>query len=92
MLTALSLFTPLGGIGQDIVGWFGHAISEGLGGFASWAIGGVIHAMVATTTPSFTSWFAGPWRALLTVVAWLSVPILFVGVGTAALRETSPRW
>ena len=38
------------------------------------------------TTPDFTTWFAGPWRAMLSVVAWLSIPILFVGVGTAALR------
>ena len=81
-----SLLDPLGGIGQDIVGWFGHAISEGIGGFASWAIGGVVHAMASTTTPDFDSWFAGPWRAMLAVVAWLSVPILFIGVGTAALR------
>lgn len=86
MLIGLSVFDPLGGIGQDIVGWFGHAISQGIGEFASWALGGVIHAMVATTTPDFTSWFKGPWRAMLTVVAWLSVPILFIGVGTAALR------
>ncbi len=86
MLVGLSLFDPLGGIGQDIVGWFGHSISQGIGGFTSWAIGGVIHAMQATTTPDFTSWFKGPWRAMLTVVAWLSVPILFIGVGTAALR------
>jgi hypothetical protein len=86
MLLGLSLFDPLGGIGQDIVGWIGHSISQGIGGFASWAIGGVIHAMQATTTPDFTSWFKGPWRAMLTVVAWLSVPILFIGVGTAALR------
>ena len=86
MLLGLSLFDPLGGIGQDIVGWFGHSISQGIGGFTSWAIGGVIHAMQSTTTPDFTSWFKGPWRAMLTVVAWLSVPILFIGVGTAALR------
>jgi hypothetical protein len=86
MLIGLSLFDPLGGIGQDIVGWIGHSISQGIGGFTSWAIGGVIHAMQATTTPDFTSWFKGPWRAMLTVVAWLSVPILFIGVGTAALR------
>ena len=86
MLVGLSLFDPLGGIGQDIVGWLGHSISQGIGGFTSWAIGGVIHAMQATTTPDFTSWFKGPWRAMLTVVAWLSVPILFIGVGTAALR------
>jgi hypothetical protein len=86
MLAGISLFDPLGGLGQDVVSWFGHSISEGIGGFASWAIGGVIHAMQSTTTPDFTSWFAGPWRAMLTVVAWLSIPILFVGVGTAALR------
>lgn len=86
MLAGISLFDPLGGLGQDVVSWFGHSISEGIGGFTSWAIGGVIHAMQSTTTPDFTSWFAGPWRAMLTVVAWLSVPILFVGVGTAALR------
>ena len=86
MLVGLSLFDPLSGIGQDIVGWFGHSISQGIGGFTSWAIGGVIHAMQATTTPDFTSWFKGPWRAMLTVVAWLSMPILFIGVGTAALR------
>ena len=42
--------------------------------------------MQSTTTPDFTSWFAGPWRAMLSVVAWLSIPILFFGVGTAALR------
>ena len=86
MLIGLSLLDPLGGVGQDIVGWIGRSISQGIGGFASWAIGGVIHAMQSTTTPDFTSWFEGPWRAMLTVVAWLSVPILFIGVGTAALR------
>jgi hypothetical protein len=86
VLTAISLLDPLGGAGQDIVSWLGHSISQGIGGFASWAIGGVTHAMQSTTTPDFTWWFAGPWRAMLSVVAWLSVPILFVGVGTAALR------
>lgn len=82
----LSLTDPLGSAGQDIVGWLGHAISQGIGSFASWSINGVIGAMQSTTTPDFTSWFEGPWRAMLVVVAWLSVPILFVGVGTAALR------
>jgi hypothetical protein len=86
MLIGLSLLDPLGGVGQDIVGWIGRSISQGIGGFASWAIVGVIHAMQSTTTPDFTSWFKGPWRAMLTVVAWLSVPVLFIGVGTAALR------
>ena len=85
-MIGFSIFSPLGGLGQDVVSWLGHSISEGIGGFASWAIGGVIHAMQSTTTPDFTSWFAGPWRAMLSVVAWLSIPILFVGVGTAALR------
>jgi len=85
-MIGFSIFSPLGGLGQDVVNWFGHSISEGIGGFSSWAIGGVIHAMQSTTTPDFTSWFAGPWRAMLAVVAWLSIPILFVGVGTAALR------
>jgi len=86
MLLGLSLFDPLGGVGQDIVSWLGHSIAQGIGGFASWAIGGVIHAMQSTTTPDFRTWFKGPWRAMLTVVAWLSLPILFIGVGTAALR------
>ena len=85
-MIGFSIFSPLGGLGQDVVNWLGHSISEGIGGFSSWAIGGVIHAMQSTTTPDFTSWFAGPWRAMLAVVAWLSIPILFVGVGTAALR------
>ncbi len=85
-MIGFSIFSPLGGLGQDVVNWLGHSISEGIGGFSSWAIGGVIHAMQSTTTPDFTSWFAGPWRAMLSVVAWLSIPILFVGVGTAALR------
>ncbi len=86
MLIGLSLLDPLGGVGQDIVGWIGRSISQGIGGFASWAIGGVVHSMQSTTTPDFTSWFMGPWRAMLTVVAWLSVPVLFIGVGTAALK------
>ena len=86
MLAGISLLNPIGGLGQDVVGWLGHAISEGIGSFASWAIGGVIHAMSATTTPNFASWFKGPWRAMLSVVAWLSIPVLFFGVGTAALR------
>jgi hypothetical protein len=86
MLLGVSLLEPLGGVGRDIVGWFGHSISQGIGGFTSWATGGVIHAMQSTTTPDFTSWFKGPWKAMLTVVAWLSVPVLFIGVGTAALR------
>jgi hypothetical protein len=86
VLAGISLFSPLGGLGRDVVSFFGHAILQGIGGFASWAIGGVVHAMSSTTTPDFTSWFTGPWRAMLSVVAWLSVPILFVGVSTAALR------
>jgi len=86
VLAGISLFSPLGGLGRDVVSWFGQAITQGIGSFASWAIGGVVHAMASTTTPDFTSWFTGPWRAMLGVVAWLSVPILFVGVGTAALR------
>jgi hypothetical protein len=86
MLVGISLFDPIGSIGQDVVSWFGHSISEGIGSFTAWAIGGVVNAMQSTTTPDFTSWFAGPWLAMLTVVAWLSVPILFIGVGTAALR------
>ncbi|MGO8862450.1 MAG: hypothetical protein ACLQRH_17060 [Acidimicrobiales bacterium] len=81
-----SIFNPVGDLGQDVVNWLGHSISEGIGGFSSWAIGGVIGAMQSTTTPDFTTWFAGPWRAMLSVVAWLSIPILFVGVGTAVLR------
>jgi hypothetical protein len=90
MLAGISVLDPLGGLGQDMVGWLGHSISQGIGGFAAWAIGGVVHAMQSTTTPDFTSWFAGPWRAMLSVVAWLSVPILFVGVGSAALRGDLP--
>ena len=86
MLVALSVPNPLGGVGQDIVGWLGRSISQGIGGFASWAINGVIHAMQATTNPDFGTWFSGPWRAMLTVVAWLSLPILFIGVGSAAVR------
>ena len=85
-MIGFSIFSPVEGLGKDVVSWFGHSISEGIGGFSSWAIGGVIHAMASTTTPDFTSWFAGPWRAMLAVVVWLSIPILFVGVGTAALR------
>ena len=85
-MIGFSIFSPVEGLGQDVVSWFGHSISEGIGGFSSWAIGGVIDAMQSTTTPDFTTWFAGPWRAMLSVVAWLSIPILFVGVGTAALR------
>ena len=85
-MIGFSIFSPVGDLGQDVVNWLGHSISEGIGGFSSWAIGGVIDAMQSTTTPDFTTWFAGPWRAMLSVVAWLSIPILFVGVGTAALR------
>ena len=85
-MIGFSIFSPVEGLGKDVVSWFGHSISEGIGGFSSWAIGGVIHAMASTTTPDFTTWFAGPWRAMLAVVVWLSIPILFVGVGTAALR------
>jgi type IV secretion system protein TrbL len=85
-MVGFSIFNPVGDLGHDVVNWLGHSIAEGIGGFSSWAIGGVIHAMSSTTTPDFTSWFAGPWRAMLAVVAWLSIPILFVGVGTAALR------
>lgn len=81
-----SLLDPVGSVGRDVVSWFGHSIMEGIGGFTSWAIGGVVHAMDSTTTPDFGSWFTGPWRAMLSVVAWLSVPVLFVGVGTAALQ------
>lgn len=85
-MIGFSIFNPVGDLGHDVVNWLGHSILEGIGSFSSWAIGGVIHAMASTTTPDFTSWFAGPWRAMLSVVAWLSIPILFVGVGTAALR------
>lgn len=85
-MIGFSIFNPVGDLGHDVVNWLGRSILEGIGGFSSWAIGGVIHAMSSTTTPDFTSWFAGPWRAMLSVVAWLSIPILFVGVGTAALR------
>lgn len=86
MLVAISVFDPLGGLGRDVAAWIGRSITQGIATFATWAIGGVVHAMVSTTTPDFTSWFAGPWRAMLSVVAWLSVPVLFVGVATAALR------
>ena len=64
-MIGFSIFNPLGGLGQDVVNWLGHSISEGIGGFSSWAIGGVIDAMQSTTTPDFTTWFAGPWRAML---------------------------
>ncbi|MHB1891453.1 MAG: hypothetical protein ACYCUF_11310 [Acidimicrobiales bacterium] len=86
MLAGISLFDPLGGLGRDVVGWFGHSIAQGIGDFAAWAIGGLVRAMDSTTTPELTSWFRGPWRAMLSVVAWLSIPILFVGVAMAALR------
>ena len=58
-MIGFSIFSPVEGLGKDVVSWFGHSISEGIGGFSSWAIGGVIHAMSSTTTPDFTSWFAG---------------------------------
>ena len=53
-MIGFSIFSPVEGLGQDVVNWFGHSISEGIGGFSSWAIGGVIHAMQSTTTPDFT--------------------------------------
>ena len=44
--------------------------------------------MQATTTPDFTYWFKGPCRDMLTVVAWMSVPIICIGVGTTARGVT----
>jgi hypothetical protein len=64
---AKSLLDPVGGIGRDVVSWFGQATSSGIGSFASLAIGGVIHAMESTTNPDFSSWFEGPWRAMLSL-------------------------
>ena len=44
-MIGFSIFSPLGGLGHDVVSWFGQSISEGIGGFSSWAIDGVIHAI-----------------------------------------------
>ena len=83
----------MAGIGTDIADAIlhalGNAVLSGVAHLAAWAIGGVVHAVVATTSVDPATVMApgaGPWRAMVTVAAMVSVPILIVAVSQAALR------
>jgi hypothetical protein len=83
----------LAGIATDVANAvlraFGNAVLAGLAHLAGWAIAGVIHAVVATTTinpDTVMGPTAGPWRAMVTVAAMAALPILLVAVAQAALR------
>jgi type IV secretion system protein TrbL len=57
-----------------------HAIGSGIVSLADWAIGGLAHAVSATTSVQLGSWFEGPWRAMLAVAALAALPLFFAGV------------
>jgi hypothetical protein len=83
----------LAGIASDLANAvlraFGNALLAGLAHLAGWAISGVIHAVVATTTINPATVMgptAGPWRAMVTVAAMAALPIFLVAVAQAVLR------
>src|SRR5713101_4874765 len=78
-LPKLNPLAPAEAIGRAVVDAIGHAVARGIAGFADWAVRGMTHAMAATTQVSFDGWFAGPWRGMVAVAAFVSVPILLVG-------------
>jgi hypothetical protein len=76
-------------IADAILHALGSAVLSGLAHLAAWAIAGVVHAVVATTSVDPATVMApgaGPWRAMVTVAAVVAVPILLVAVAQAALR------
>jgi hypothetical protein len=85
VILAVNFFAPADAIGNAVVGAIGKAISAGMASFADWAVKGMVNAMVATTQVSFTGWFAGPWRGMVAVAAFLSLPILLAGTIQAVL-------
>ncbi len=59
----------------------GKVLASGVQSVAAWAFDGMTHALLATTNVNLLgSWFDGPWRAMITVAAVLSVPVLLFGV------------
>ena len=81
VLTSTGLF---GSIASSIAGallsGFAHAIGSGISDLAAWAIGGVAHAASATTAINLSTWFQGPWRAMLAVGSLVAIPLFIAGV------------
>ena len=67
-------------IASAILSAFAHAIGSGVTSLAAWAIGGLTHAATATTAVNLSSWFQGPWRAMLTVASLAALPLFLAGV------------
>jgi hypothetical protein len=67
-------------IASAILSAFAHAMSSGITSLAAWAIGGLAHAATATTAVNLSSWFQGPWRAMLTVAGLAALPLFLAGV------------
>jgi len=67
-------------IASAILSALAHAIGSGVTSLAAWAIGGLTHAATATTAVNLSSWFLGPWRAMLTVASLAALPLFLAGV------------
>lgn len=80
----------VGSIGAGIVSAVTSAIGSGIVSLSAWALGGLTHAATATTTPQLSTWFQGPWRAMLAVGAVVAVPLFLVGVLSALVRGGGP--
>lgn len=70
---------------SSLVSALASAIDKAISDAATWAVGGMVHALSATTAVSLSGWFDAPWRAMLGVAAVVAVPILLVGVIQGAL-------
>jgi len=89
-MRVLASIPLLGSIAGDIVSAFARTIGGGIVALADWALGALTHAATATTEPSFDSWFAGPWRAMLAVAGVVAVPLLLVATVSALVRGEGP--
>src|SRR5579863_3621673 len=70
----------VGSIVSAVLSAIARAISSGITSLATWAIGGLAHATVATTAVNLDTWFQGPWRAMLTVAGLVALPLFLAGV------------
>lgn len=64
-----------------------HGLSSGIVSLADWAIGGLAHAVGASTSVQLDTWFEGPWRAMLAVAGIAALPLFFVGIIECLVRS-----
>jgi hypothetical protein len=83
----IPLPNPAGDIGSALLHALGSAVVGGISHAAGWALAGLLRALTATTSVDVSpaDWFGGPWRAMVSVAALVSIPILVIGVTAEAL-------